>query len=536
MTTRRIAISLFLLSVLFFTAYNAVLPITDPVESNYALTAKEMVQSGDWISPRIYGHYWFDKPIMIYWLIAGSFTLFGITEWAARLPAALFSAASISFIYWFGERLFRNSSTALWSAVVLGTALEYWVLAHMIITDAVLFFFQSAAMGLLYLYWREGKSSVVFARLAYVAAGFAVLTKGPVGIVLPGLLLIGYAVLSRQWRLLRQLYLWPGLLIFLGITAPWYGMMYHLHGVTFVKTFLGLHNYVRATISEHPKDNVFYYYLVLFPASLLPWTGVVLQSLCKKGRNLFTTPPLNFLWYWMLGIVLFYSLMATKYPTYVFPATFPAALLAGQILAETGYRRRRQWLWLSVPLLLLVVLIAFAQKLLPLAISPFFSYLVLAGLALITIGLQWKGACRLLPYWAAVAAVTISLLLLQTALIPITHQRSAKDIVQYIVTEHEPEIGLYGEYATSADFYTNQTIPLIVDEYPTGERTVWAGKHTMPLITGNDFTAKTAEKVSYIVVSHKQQQHFEQQSWAQGYQQVSRNKDILLYLKDNSKK
>jgi len=78
---------------------NNMLPVTDPVESNYALTAKEMVLSGDWLSPQIYGTYWYDKPIMIYWLIALGFKIFGIADWVVRLPSAIFGALSVATMY-----------------------------------------------------------------------------------------------------------------------------------------------------------------------------------------------------------------------------------------------------------------------------------------------------------------------------------------------------------------------------------------------------------------------------------------------------
>ena len=119
MTKRVTALLIFLAALTFYLSFNAYIPVTDPVESNYALTAKEMVMSGDWLSPRIYGHYWFDKPIMIYWLIALSFKVFGITEFAARLPVAVFSAGSVAFVYWFGQKLFDNAKVALLSALVL---------------------------------------------------------------------------------------------------------------------------------------------------------------------------------------------------------------------------------------------------------------------------------------------------------------------------------------------------------------------------------------------------------------------------------
>ena len=131
----------FAAAFVFFLLFNGNISVTDPVESNYALTAKEMLLSGDWLSPRIYGQFWFDKPIMIYWLIAVSYGVFGVNEFAARFPAALFAAASVAWVYWFGGKLYASQRTAFFSALVLATSLEFWILSRMIITDAVLFFF-----------------------------------------------------------------------------------------------------------------------------------------------------------------------------------------------------------------------------------------------------------------------------------------------------------------------------------------------------------------------------------------------------------
>ena len=95
MRLHKTTIVLFIIALLFFMVGNPWLPITDPVESNYALTAKEMVVTGDWLSPQIYGQYWYDKPIMVYWLLALSFKVFGFADWAARMPSGIMGAASL---------------------------------------------------------------------------------------------------------------------------------------------------------------------------------------------------------------------------------------------------------------------------------------------------------------------------------------------------------------------------------------------------------------------------------------------------------
>ena len=143
-----------LLFALLFLAANQLLAVTDSAESNYALTAKEMIQSGDWLSPQIYGHYWYDKPIFYYWELALSFRLFGINEWAARFPAAVTGILNIWFVFWFASRVYGRK-VGFVSALILGTSLEFWVLSKAIVTDSTLFLFMNGAIAFFYLGYTE---------------------------------------------------------------------------------------------------------------------------------------------------------------------------------------------------------------------------------------------------------------------------------------------------------------------------------------------------------------------------------------------
>lgn len=486
---------IFLVALAVYLPFNAQIPITDPVESNYALTAKEMLAIGDWLSPRIYGQFWYDKPAMIYWLIISGYKLFGVGEFAARFPAGVFSAASVSFMYWFGYKIFDSRRTGLLAALVLGTSLEFWVLARMVITDAILFFYSSVALGTLYL-GLDGRGRGWYT-VAYFFTALAVLTKGPVGIVLPVLIVFVYIMVTRRFSLLKRLFILPGILIFLATAAPWYIAMYQAHGKDFLDTFLGLHNYIRATVSEHPKDNVFYYYLELFPISLLPWTGVFFRSLYGKRP-----PHFAFLAVWLAVTIAFYTMMATKYPTYVFPATFPAALLIAYQLEQMRYAGWRQWLWLSVPALTLVVLIAAAKKFLPDADWTII-YPVSAGVALVIVWLQLRGDRTWLPWTAGIAVAMISILLIVNGAEPLAKNHSAKLAAQALPVKGAV-VAAYGDYATSAVFYSGYVIPRLVqkeqDLTPSG---VWAGKYTMPTETATAFAARTANNPeAYILVNN----------------------------------
>lgn len=134
---RRHIVFLLLLGILLYFVGNGGLAITDPVESNYTLTAKEMIGAGDYISPRIYGNYWYDKPVFFYWELIAAFQAFGITDFAARFFPGLWSIVSMLLTYGFGRRLF-GERVGFVAAVIFGASVEGWYVGHAIITDTTL--------------------------------------------------------------------------------------------------------------------------------------------------------------------------------------------------------------------------------------------------------------------------------------------------------------------------------------------------------------------------------------------------------------
>lgn len=524
MTRRLTLLLIFFTSLTFYLSFNAYIPVTDPVESNYALTAKEMLLSGDWLSPQIYGHYWFDKPIMIYWLIALSFKFLGITDFAARFPAGLFSAASVAFTYWFGQKIFNNAKIALLSALVLATSLEFWLLAKMIITDSVLFFYTSISLAMLYLGLKTTASSW-YMILAYITAAFAVLTKGPVGLVLPGLIVCSHIVFTRQWQFFKKIFILPGGLAFLVIAAPWYIKMYQIHGQFFVDTFLGLHNYLRATVSEHPKDNVFYYYLVLFPISLLPWVGVLIKSI-NIVRKETRSSQLIYLVNWVVITIIFYTMMATKYPTYVFPAAFPASLLIGYTLEKMQtIQGRKVWLWLSIPTIALLGIIAFSGSFLLDAVNWTFIYVGVILSIFLLLWIQYKGNVHHLPQVVALVTVIMSLLLIYNGLIPLAETRSDKKIVAMLPAQ-DAKIASYGDYSTSAVFYSGYNIPKLINEEDNQQHGIWSGKYTMPTETIKSFNSYTK---SYILVKNNEKANFINEPFAKQFLPIANDITTTLY-------
>ena len=329
-----------LLAVIICFFGNSQVMVTDPVESNYVLTAKEMLAAGDYMSPRIFGHYWYDKPIFFYWELMAAFSLFGMNDFAARFFSALFVVLGILLTYAFTARLY-DKKTACTASLVLLTSLEYFYISKAVITDMTLFLLFAATLICFYIAYSEGKTKWYYA--AYVCSAVAVLTKGPVGLVQPGLIII----LFLAWRhdikaLFTKIKLFSGLLLFILIACAWYGPMYMLHGSDFILNFLGVHNVLRATESEHPQFNVWYYYTCIFLIGFFPWTLTLplawkryqgwqrLKQTIAQIRMARRLPKWDmrqqFLVTWAVVVFVFYQCMATKYPTYTFPYMVPVAI------------------------------------------------------------------------------------------------------------------------------------------------------------------------------------------------------------------
>lgn len=434
MSKKWIFLSLATILLLFFG--NNHLLITDSVEANYALTAKEMVESGDWISPQIFGQYWFDKPIMFYWLTALSFKLFGYTEFAARLAPASFGLASLMLIAWFSNKLY-GANASLCSTLILMTSLEFFLISKSIVTDSVFFFFISLSLSLFYLGYKERKNHYWYGM--YIALGCAVLTKGPLGIVLPGLIIACFFTLKKQWQLLASSVHFKGLLLFALIALPWYGAMFYIHGDKFIDVFLGVHNYLRATVSEHPKNNVIYYYAAVTILSLFPWSLFSFPILYKRIKNkspLFANTS-SFLLIWIVVTFLFFQCMATKYITYTYPLLFPACVLLGNQLANSLILHSRSY------------------------------YLTLG------------------------ASTLVYLVLIYTVAIPFTNYRSNKDLSLLLAASKiNGSYGIFGSYPTSSIFYGRhqiyQLVPKTKESKFQPNSHDWSSKNVMPYILLED--------------------------------------------------
>ncbi|WP_245867659.1 Undecaprenyl phosphate-alpha-4-amino-4-deoxy-L-arabinose arabinosyl transferase [Sporomusa silvacetica DSM 10669] len=512
--SRQICLGLFLVSLVSYLLFSHLVPITDPVESNYVLTAKEMVKSGDWLSPQIYGHVWFDKPIFFYWLTALAFKCFGFSDLAARLAPALFAGLGVVLIYWFLNKT-SSQAVALLSALVMGTSLEYVLLAKFVITDMVLFVFNSAALVFFYLGYTKVEGTKRWYLLMYASMALAVLTKGPVGLFLPGLVMAIFIAIQRNWTELRKMSIPTGLVLFAVIAFPWYIAMYYVHGSEFIDTFFGVHNYLRATVSEHPKDNVIYYYLVVFLLSMLPWAPLALKAMVAtwKDQSLRKSPLWLFSFIWTGVYFIFYSLMATKYLTYTFPTLFPLAMLTGNYLEQLLHQNKKSTIiyWVGIPMIVstLAYIVAVQSYLENL-------WIVVAGgsLMLIIVFAWWrikkqrpKYVLELLCIYQVAVYMMLSLFILPV----MADTRSEKKLAQDMLNYSDHHLGLYEFYSTSAVYYSGKTaVKLTYSEPVVSSQTElsWSSKYTMPTESLVSFVTNSKKNSIVVIVPEQKRKQF----------------------------
>lgn len=323
----------------------------DADEPAYAEAAREMMVTGDWITPHFNGQPRFDKPILSYWLITLSYRVFGVTEFAARFWSALAAVILILAVAWAARRSFGPPADLL-AGLALTTNLLTALLARAAVTDMLLTLFVTLAIlaGLeaLEASPAPGTGSAV---LAWAAMGGAVLVKGPVGLLIPGMALSGTLLVFRQVRHgLARLFPWQGPVLFAAIVFPWYALVLAANGRAFVEGFVIKHHLARFTgvISSHAGP--LWFYLPVALVGFFPWSGFLPRALWQagavarrrvapeRGDRLLVTCAC-----WAVGVFAFFSLAGTKLPSYLFPAFPGLALLVGAAGISGGEPIRRRW-------------------------------------------------------------------------------------------------------------------------------------------------------------------------------------------------
>ncbi len=349
------------------------LPLIDVDEPVYGQVGREMAHSDwqDWLTPRLGGQPWFDKPPLFYWLTALSMRLFGVSEFAARLPSALEAVGLVAVTYALARRAFPETPRAgLWAGFVLATCVQFLILARAAVTDMTLVLTLTLALWALYVWTKTGEGRWI--ALCGVMTGLGCLAKGPVALVLIGVQAVGYLLLTRQAKRLLSPALWGGFLLCLVVGLPWFLLMVHEHGQLFINGFLEANNVTRYLQAEHAETSPFWFFLPVLLAGFLPWTLALpgtLAMLWRQGREEWSAKaadgPVLFLALWVVLVFVFFSASQSKLVTYIFPLYPALAVLVGAWLAKPIETFARVWplyVYAGLNLVLAVVIYTAGHK------------------------------------------------------------------------------------------------------------------------------------------------------------------------------
>jgi 4-amino-4-deoxy-L-arabinose transferase-like glycosyltransferase len=324
-------LTLIVLCLALFFFRLGVRPIWDIDEGKHASTSKEMVLSGDWITPTFNGQPFYDKPVLHNWMTAVAFLVFGFTEFAARLPSALLGSGCVIVTYLLGKRMY-NPMVGFLGAVILATSVEFIALSRTVVHDISLLFFVTLALYFFYLgYHNQGhrKRNLL---LFYTALGFAVLSKGPIGLALPAMIIGLYLIVEKKLTFIKQMHLGWGLIVFLSVASPWYVMISLKNsdyaGYFFIEQNLG------SFLSSDPRHpGPFYYYIPVLFGGFFPWSCFLPLAMLYSVRRRFQTVAQGtaYLGIWLGVVFVFFSMAGSKLATYILPL-FPAASLLVAVL------------------------------------------------------------------------------------------------------------------------------------------------------------------------------------------------------------
>lgn len=457
--------------------------LAKPDEARYAEISREMVATGDWLTPRLNDLKYFEKPPLQYWATAAAYEIFGLSEGPARLWTALTGFAGILLTYFAGRVLFGRQQ-GFFAAAVLASSLWYVLLGHINTLDMGLSFFLTLSVFGLLLAQREHAKRHQqrnWMLIAWIGMALAVMSKGLIGIVLPGAALVLYSILNRDAKIWTRLHLGKGLLLFLLITAPWF-IAVSSANPEFAQFFFIHEHFDRFAKSDHDRAGPMYYFLPLLLAGILPWLLALIPALLRswkiqRGFEQYRFHPNRFLLIWCVFIFVFFSISKSKLPSYILPI-FPAlALLIAQYLEIlTGKKIAWRLLPISVSAFALALALPFVLNYLPVDAGPLnianmnlqFAYWLLAAFAIMFIGTMY--GLRLLlqeAKIAGIAAVSIAALLAwQMILIGYESQsplQSSYDIAQKIRPHLKPDTPIYniGMYDQPLPFYLQRTVTLV---------------------------------------------------------------------------
>jgi 4-amino-4-deoxy-L-arabinose transferase-like glycosyltransferase len=316
-------------------------PLLQPDEGRNAEIAREMLVAGDWLVPHYNGLPYLDKPAFYFRVVATSLSLFGINEAAARLGSVLFAWGLLYLVYRFC-RCRYDTTTASLAVMVLATMPLFVGFARIVIFDMALALFVSAAiLSCFEAEEREGSGRRRYYALAAVSIGLATLVKGPVGFVVPTLVIAIHHALERRRGWWRAAFAGRNLAIFLALLLPWF-VGVSLHHPDFPYYGIVKETLQRFTSNEFHRAAPAYYYAIIVALGFFPWSVLLPEAMVAAWKTRVRLQRADrLLAAWAVVVVLFFSLSQSKLPGYILSSTVPVSILLGRLFAASldGDRR-----------------------------------------------------------------------------------------------------------------------------------------------------------------------------------------------------
>jgi len=447
--------------------------LMDPDEGRYAEIAREMLASGDFLTPTLNFLPYLEKPPLVYWLTAASFHLFGLQEWAARLVPAVSAWGGVLAVFWLGRRL-GNVQTGFWAALITATSAGYVILGRILTLDMTLTCFLTWGLALAYQAWRTGQGRYLF--LAYGAWGLGVLVKGPVALVLPGLIFLTWLLLERAWRHWPRFWHPGGAVLLALLVLPWY-LLVAWHNPEFWRYFFWEEHVQRFLTPRIHAGQPVYFYVGVVVVGLLPWTFLLPWALSRPPAMAPEGPTAadrRFLLTWFAVVFVFFSLARAKLFPYLLPGLPPLALLLGQALAGSGaveVPNPRVWravlvMWLLVAagLLAFSALLPWLHPSLGARAALLMPYLRAGGVLLVLLPfILLVGPPRLGWIRPILASGALALaLLIMLGVERLAVERSPRDLARLIIAQRQADTVIVGYqmYSQALSFYTGQPLYL----------------------------------------------------------------------------
>ena len=445
-------------------------------EPRYAQVAREMLARHDWITPTLNGTPWLEKPPLYYWQAMIAFAIFGVRDWVARVPSAIDASLIVLAVYFFLKKL--RPGFHLEGALMTASAAGLVGFAHSASTDMPLAAMFSLAMLCWYAWWETSTQKLLYGFYFFLALAF--LAKGPIGVLLAGVVIFLFALAAGKPQLILKTLWLPGVFVFLVVAAPWY-IAVQLRNPEFFRVFILEHNLARFGSDLYHHTQPFWFYLPVVALALVPWVAFVAAAMAEvvrawwaERRALFETgDALNaFLILWLVIPVVFFSFSRSKLPGYILPAVPAGPLLVAEyVRRHIDENRRPLWLliahaMISAALIVPAVAIGYIviQHRLPWSTLTMVAGTIALVVAIgITVTLTGKLGLRVLYFVTLIPVVLAITALLKIGAPVVDETLSARPIARQLASmELKPlpvaVLGVARETEYGLAFYRNQSI------------------------------------------------------------------------------